>query len=265
MSAPSWPIYHLELRVHGCRAAVRLNGLPLLALDGTGPTPVSFTPPVNPWLTGAANDVELELAPPLDGQGGPALAGALVELNVRRFEKGDIVEPGAGQPVTSFGVPDDVRRELARDAVGVPLVLRHAFATPEIDFSSELRDAPPVDDPEPVLDYAMRLRTLAGRHDAAGLLAEHEPKVAAWAAAYDEEPAAMAASLREGIDALLAAPDLGFARGDLRATPVCGGRIWEVSRASGAPLLRSMPDEHMGRRELRALVGMRQGTLRVVR
>lgn len=260
-----WPIYHLELRIHRCRAALRLNGFPLMALDGAGPVPVSYTPPVNPWLAGAANELELELVPPVDGLGGPALAAALVELSVRRFEKGDIVDPETGDPVTVFTIPDDVRRDLAEGKRDVPLVLRHPFATPQIDFSSELRDAPVIEDQGTVLDYAMRLRTLAGRHDTAGLLAEHEPKIAAWAAAYDEKPEAMAASLGEGFERLLAAPDLGFAREHLTATPYCGGRIWEVTRPRGVALLRSMPDADLGRMELRPLIGLRGGALRVVR
>jgi hypothetical protein len=57
------PIYHLELTIRSCQAELRLNGFPLISKSDERDTSVSIAPPINPYLTGKRNTVEIEIRP----------------------------------------------------------------------------------------------------------------------------------------------------------------------------------------------------------
>ena len=262
------PIHHLMVSVVSARAEVRLNGLPVgeVAARDKG-IPVSFAPPVNPFLADRRNEVEvvLDLSKGFDRKLLPFTAVRL-EVELRRFEKGGIVEPGGGDLVTRYVLPPEVLRELAEGERTPPLTVSHRFANGGPDFSAELLDAAPFDDEEALRDYAMKLRGLAARRDVAGLAAEYAPKVRVWSVAYAEPEAAFAASLAEGVAEFVAAgPDLAFTRDDVVPVPRCGGRIWELRRRRDLPLLRTLPGEDDERTELTAFVASRGGALKIVR
>jgi hypothetical protein len=98
------------------------------------------------------------------------------------------------------------------------------------------------------------------------LLAEHEPKLRAWAASYAESHQALEASLHQELtEFLVEMPDTAFGPDDIVPRPWCGGRIWELGRKGGVPLLQSAPGPDGERTHLAIFVAPRDGALRVVR
>lgn len=261
------PIHHLEIVVGFARAEVRLNGLPVDEAVARNNVPVSVAPPVNPYLAGARNVIEvvLDTSTGFDGKPLP-FTRATFEVTVRRFVKGEVVEPGAGELVTRFVPPPELLAEIAEGKRPPPVTLTHRFASPSVDFSAELLDAPPFTDEAALRDYAMRLRSLAVKRDVAGLLAEYEPKIHAWSVAYEEPVETLAASMQGVLaDFIGAGADVAFTPDDIVLKSWCGGRVWELRRTRGLPLLRTLPGPDGERTELTAFVAPRSGKLRIVR
>jgi len=262
------PIHHLEVVVEAVRADVRLNGMPLGTVAARQKrTPASFAPPVNPFLAGKRNLVEVVLDVSTDFDRKPLSFLELgFELTVRRFEQGDIVEPGGGDLVTRYVLPPELLTEIAKGERTPPITLTHPFANDGPDFSAELLDAEPFADEDALEEYAMKLRGLAARRDVGGLLAEYGPKVRAWSAAYAKPEAVYSASLGEVLAKFVAAgPDLAFTRDDVEPTPCSGGRVWDLRRRRDLPLLRTLPGPEGQRTALSAFVAPRGGALRIVR
>jgi hypothetical protein len=258
------PIYHLSLTVRSCQARLLLNGFPLMSLSSTDDTPDSFAPPINPYLAGKRNTVEIEIRPAVrdDGTEVP-LTKADFEMDVREYHKGGIVEPGGGKLVTKFSMPASVRRRLKKGKkLKQPLKFTHRFANGGgIDFSAELLDASPFTDREAVVNYAMHLRDIIAKGDVDGLMAEYEPKGRTWMAAYGKSHELLAGNTRKGLVKFIKRkPELTFGPNDVIVQPWCGGRIWELRRKGRKEFLQT-PDGGW----LKAFVGLRNGELRVVR
>jgi hypothetical protein len=258
------PIFHLELIVRSCAAELHLNGFPVIpSLVSTDEVPVSFAPPVNPYLAGSRNTVELTLraAVAADGSEVPFEA-ADFEMNVRRFEKGDIFEPGAGEMVTRFRLSDrdELQKRIRKGEQKPPVTVSHPFINEVLDFSAELLDAPPFEDAEAVVDYALHLRNLMAARDVEGLLAEYEPKAHVWVRAYAKAYQHLANNTRKGLEKFIgSSPRLDFDRDDLLVRPYCGGRIWGLHQRNDVMFTRN------NRGWIALFVALREGTLRVVR
>jgi hypothetical protein len=262
------PIYHLELEARGCRAELRLNDLPLISLAPRDEMPVTFAPPCNPYLVGELNIVDVDILPLLGDDLAPVstFADAAIAGNVRRFEKGDIFAPGAGDVVAEFSIPEELRERVRDEGLELPQRFTHVFSNEVVDFTPELADAPAFDDREALIDYALHLRDLAAARDVPGLLAEMDAKIHAWVAAYDEPYDAFADSLRQELAELVARPlVVELDRADVELRPCCAGRLWELCRAPGLPLLRSEPDALGAIMQFPVVVAPRDGRLRVVR
>jgi hypothetical protein len=260
------PIHHLEILARCCRADVRLNGFPLGVVVAAGEHLAGFSPPVNPYLAGKRNLLEAEISTAEGPDGAVPFERAELQLVVRRFEKGDIVEPGAGDVVSRYVLEGERKKEIEDGRAQAPVRISHRFETKGADLSADLLDARPHADVEALRDYAMKLRGLMAARDDGGLLVEHEPKVRAWAAAYEEPYDRLAASMGNGLRAFFGdGPDLAFAREDVELRPWCGSRIWELRRKGDLPLLRSGPLADGGRTHLDVFVAPRNGTLRIVR
>ena len=258
------PIFHLELQVRSCEAELRLNGFPVIpSLSSVNALPVSFAPPVNPYLAGARNTIELTLRAAVapDGSEVP-FQEADFEMNVRRFEKGDIVEPGAGTMVTVLSLSDELRERIRKGEQKPPVIISNAFANEVVDFSAELLDAAPFEDREAVVDYALHLRDLMAAGDVDALIAEYEPKLRTGAAAYGNAYQARRDKTREGLAEFVRdGPDLDFGRADLDVRPYCAGRIWGLHRRGDLRFTRS----DAGRSRISIYVAPRDSGLRVVR
>jgi hypothetical protein len=262
MSAPH-PIYHLDVEVRHGRARVSLNGFPLMLL-AAGDGPRSSAPPVNPYLVGR-NEVFVDLMPESEDDLEFADFEKLqLRGSVRRFAKGDVVGPESGDIVAQIEIPDGLREQEARTP---PLSFSVPFDSSDApSFADELVDAPPERDRQAVLDYGMRLVGITADGDADRLLREMQPKVDAYARAYDEPTLAFRNDL---LDHLRGAffphrPETDFGRAELRAQPCCGGRLWRITRR-GAPLLRTAPDPEGARDEIPIFVARRDGRFRIVR
>ncbi len=259
------PIYHLEVDAKTCRVEIRLNDFPVLSLTAETDTPANFAPPINPWLVGELNMLDVTLHPIVGASGASTFEDAYVWGNVRRFEKGDIVFPGSGDQITEITIPDELKEQVREEELELPVSFTLIFANEVIDFSDEMSGAPAFDDPAALTDYAIHLRDLALADDVDGLLAEHESKVQAWVRAYDEPEQVFRDSLRGELASFAAASIEPFERGDVELAPCCGGRIWEIRRAGALPLLRTQPDADGARTNFAIYAAPRDGALRIVR
>jgi hypothetical protein len=268
------PIFHLDLRVERCRARFALNDLPFGELVARTRQPECFAPPMNPYLAGMANIIEVEVWPSTTPDGAPIdLSEAVVELAVVRVEKGDPVAPGEGHRVATFEVRPELLARI-REAEEEDEALEHPQAFFFIwdndegpNFAPELRDEAAFDDEGALRDYAILLRDLVRAGDVDGLVAEMEPKVQAYATAYADEAPRVRASLAEVLrDRILpAGPTTAFERDEVQLESLINGRMWALRKPDGRPLVSTEPDGEGGTYQIPIVVGLRDGGLKVVR
>lgn len=268
----SFPIHHLETKIERCRLRAWLNDVPVVELDAEGTQPEWFAPPINLYLM-RHNRLTLEVSPLPRGDGSPAdFREVQAEGAVRVYGKGEPVAPGEGPLLLAL----DMTRELARrardaedrrEALGIPQVFQYDFASEGPDFTAELTGGPPLGDDDALRDYAIHLRDLARAGDVPGLLFEMEPKVRAYAAAYAEPADVIRQSLREALSAEYVPRGFvtDFERADVELSPCAGGRLCELRRPGGLPLLQTPPDADESTRQIVVVAGRRAGALRVVR
>jgi hypothetical protein len=262
------PIHHLEIICRGCEVRVKLNDMPIARLRAPGPDAEHFAPPINPYLVGEENVIEIEVAPLAEGDD---LGKAEIDLAVRKFAKGEAVAPGQGPAVLEVAIHDELRERI-REAqendteLDLPQTFYQSFDNEGPSFSEELLESTPFTDESALRDYAIHLRDLAAQKDADGLIAEMEPKIQAFMAAYDEPREPFYESLLSGLrdEFLPAGIDADFGRDDVMLAPACGGRLWNLTRR-GAPLLQTRPDENGNTMQHDILVAPRDGALKVVR
>lgn len=263
------PIYHLELAVERCAVRVRINDIPVLSLASVSDVPSSSAPPINLYLVGDLNLLDVEILPvPLEGTDRLSSFGdATIRGGIIQYEKGDIVTPTSGTLITEIAIPDELRERVREQELELPQTFTIIFANEVLDFSDELGNATPIADREAILDYGLHLRDLVAARDVPGLLAEMQPKIHAFAVAYDEPEDRMAGGLEDylGRELLPALPITDFGRDQLDAFPRAGGRIWEIVRAPALPLIQTEPNEEGATRQIPIVVSMRDGHLRVVR
>lgn len=269
----SHPIYHLDMRVTKCVVRFKVNELPLGELVSLGPNAESFAPPMNPYLVGSANMLEFEVTPAVGRDGEPIdLGEAEIEVAIIKAVKGDPVAPGEGDQVETYSFGDELRARIAQaredeEELEIPQRFFEIFDNDAVDFTAELREADELDDEAALRDYAIVLRDLVAASNAAGLAAEMEPKVQAYAIAYDEDDGFIRDSLVDSLktQVLPAGCVTDFERDDVLLERLCDGRIWELRRPNGRPLVSSDPDEDGGTFQIPILVASRDGSLKVVR
>jgi hypothetical protein len=263
MRAEPHPIYHLDLQIEHCRARVSLNGLPIVALRADD-QPRSHMPPINPYLVGH-NEVYVELMPlsPEDEKF-ETFGEVVLHGSVRRFKKGGPASPQGGVEIVAIEIPDYIREQ---DDKVPPLGFSFEFDSPDApSFAPELVDAPRERDREAMIDYGMRLCGIVSEGDAGRLLKEMEPKLDAYARAFDEPNLAFRHDLQDYLtgEFFPAGVEVDFPRTEVRAQPVCSGRLWHITR-EGAPLLRTRPDAEGTRSQIEIYVGRYDNRLRVAR
>lgn len=260
------PIYHLDLSAVRCRVEVLLNGFPVAELASADEQPSWFAPPINPYLVGELNMVDVRILPVVAPDGSASsFWDAAVTGSVRRYEKGDIVAPGEGPEVAAIAIPDELKEQVRDEELELPQSFTVVFANDVLDFSDELSDAPPYGDRDALLAYGIQLRDLAAAGDVSGLLAQFAPKIDVWVAAYDEPRQAFEDSLRQELTELIAEGLItDFDADALTLSSYCGGRIWEIRRGA-EPLLQTDVLEDGSRSEMRVFVAPRGGDLRIVR
>ncbi|WP_437806602.1 hypothetical protein [Sorangium sp. So ce1078] len=269
----SFPIYHLETKAERCQVRVRLNDVPVMELTAEGEQPEWFAPPINLYLVAGANRLDVEVAPLPRDDGSPGdFRGVEFEGAVRVYGKGDAVAPGEGPVVIELAVMRELARRMQeadeRDGeLAIPQAFRFTFDVAAPDFAAELTGGEPLPGEEALRDYAILLRDLARAGDVQGLAAEMEPKVQAYAAAYDGDAGAIRASLRGVLQTEYAPRGFvtDFEREDVEVVPFAGGRLCELRRPGGEPLLQTPPDADENTLQIPVVIGSRGGALRVVR
>jgi len=266
------PIYHLDLRTELCHVQVRLNGVPVAELTATGEQPEWFAPPLNPYLVGAGNALEVVITPLKDGQPSDDFSALKVEGVVRRYEKGAPVGPGSGPLVYELTVMAALAERIkqAKDQdqkLAVPQSFVERFDNEATSFAAELTQGSPLGDEQALRDYAMRLRDLMRARDVPGLARECAGKVQAYAAAYQDDPARIAQSLEQVLrdEYLPRGMKTDFERDEVELMPVAEGRLWELRRPGGLPFIQTEPDGNGSKMQMPVVVGLHQGALGVVR
>ena len=274
----SHPIHHLEVKIERCTLRARVNDVPLIDLRASIQVEY-FAPPINPYLVGEGNMVELELFPLLRDDGTyEDFSEVEASGAVRVFGKGDPVGPGEGRVIVELTVMAELAQRIA-DArareieletpqpLDVPQVFFFPFDNEGPAFEAELEEAPPLDDEQALRDYGMRLRDLLVAGDVSGLADEMAPKFEAFAIAYDDDAARIEASVREVFrdDYLPSGFETDFTRDELELEPAAGGRLWTISRPGGRELVRTLPASDGSTMQLAVIVGVRDEQLRIVR
>ncbi len=257
------PIYHLDLQIEHCRARVSLNGLPIIRL-AAGEDPRGFMPPINPYLVGR-NEVFVELMPESpEDEKFETFGLARLHGSVRRFKKGGPASPTGGVEILEIEIPDWIAEQEEKTP---PLGFSFEFDSDDAtSFAPELVDAPRDRDREAAIDYGMRLCGIVSEGDVDRLVKEMEPKIEAYAKAFDEPTLAFRNDLSEYLrtEFFPLQPQVDFPRTQVRAQPVCGGRLWHITR-DGGPLLQTKPDAEDSTREIEIYAGRYEGRLRIAR
>jgi hypothetical protein len=266
------PIHHLECKTERCALSVRLNDVPVVELLATT-QPEWFAPPINLYLIGEENLLELAVSPLPKDDGSPGDFGDVsVEGAVRVYAKGDAVAPGEGPLVLELAVMAELatRMEEAKERdeeLEIPQTFVFVFDSAGPSFEAELTETDAYDDEGALRDYAILLRDAMRGGQVAALTAEMEPKVQAYAIAYDM-PADM---IRQSLADVLSGEYLplgfetDFERDEVELAPAAGGRLWELRRPGGLPLVQTPPDAEGNTMQIPIVVGLRDGALRVVR
>lgn len=256
------PIFHLNLSLRACLARVTLNGFQLLAVDARAP--ISLAPPVNQLLVGKGNVLGIQALPTITRKGMSSPLDIDITGSVSAYKEGDIVAPDeVGDVVLSI----DVQKALAGQVPAIPLQLTFEFDNEGPAFPELFREAEPIEDPEPLLAYATRLRDLFAASDVVGLVKEFAPKIRDFGQAYYETEARMRDDFVAFVQGkLLPGPmDLAFGATDILPVSMCEGRIWELMRKPKRPLLQTMPDKDGAQFQIPVYVAKVDGALRVVR
>lgn len=256
------PIHHLNLTIEKVAVRASLNGFPILEAGAV--TPMSFSPPVNPFLAGKANVLLIEARPVLVGGKPAPPSEARVNGWVAAFQEGDIVAPeGGGDVVTTF----DLRAALLGQRPKFPMRGAFTFDNEGPAFPALFRDSEIIDDVEALIEYALFLRDLARAANAAGIADEMAPKLRDYAASYYTTEEAMRDELTAFLSGTLfpAPMDLDFDAGDIVPSLACLGRIWKLERKGGKPLFTTLPNDEGGVYEVPVFVALVDGALKVVR
>jgi hypothetical protein len=266
------PLYHLDMKIESCRIVVKLNDVTVIDMIADGPTPEWFAPPLNPYLIGEGNVLEVELWPAKPDGRPDDLAKAEVEGVVRRYMKREPVVQGSGAVSLSLGVVPELaeRMRAAREEgteLEVPQNFFFVFDNEGASFAGELSDAGPFTDEDALRDYAMHLRDLMIARDANALAHEMAPKVEAYAAAFDDDVLRIAQGLAQVLHDDYAPRGFvtDFERDEVELISCAGGRMWELRRPGGRPLVQTPPDADEGTMQIPIIAGYRDGALRVVR
>ncbi|MGE0787250.1 MAG: hypothetical protein AB7S26_16380 [Sandaracinaceae bacterium] len=267
-------IHHLELFTVRCEITASLNGVPVADVRAVDRHTDHFAPPVNPFLIGEGNVLEVTIAPAtLDDGTHTEWSEAKLEAAVRMFGKGDIVVPGGGGPaITEIDFTPELAARIAQAReddveLEVPQVFFHTFDNEGVSFASELLDVDPYDDEDALRDYALHIRDLFARGDVDAFLTEIDPKCRVWSIAYEEPADFFREQIRSGLSSefLPAQPIVDFQRDDVMLRPIAGGRMWSLEKTPGVPLIQTPLDANEQRMQFRIVAALRDGQLRVVR
>ncbi|HRI70425.1 MAG TPA: hypothetical protein PK156_39610 [Polyangium sp.] len=256
------PLFHLNLTLRACMARISLNGFMLAAVNARAP--ISVAPPINVFLVGKGNTLKIEALPTMTREGMSSPLDIDIKGSISAYVKGDIVAPDVSGDIV---LDVDLRRDLAGQTPSVPLLATLEFDNDGPAFPQLFLEAEVIEDPKPLLAYALRLRDLFAAGDVAGLVKEFAPKLRDYAAGFYVTEAAIRDEFVAFVQStLLPGPmDLKFKETDILPVSMCDGRIWELSRKPMLPLLSTMPDKNGGQFQIPVYVARVNGELKVVR
>jgi hypothetical protein len=227
-------IFKLGISAADCDVTVALNGFPVFRHRGLEQTGGGM--PLNPLLIGAGNVLKVAVK---DRGPGASLSG---RITVSR--RGTVVEAGGGP----LALPSDDAREWRFDSEIAPLakVLAAAMVSGEAAMRA----------------FAVALGEAFRAGDAGTLLRLFASKIDGYAEGFGQPREAMEAALRQGFIPFLGR-DPGFTEADVEAVPHCGGKVFELRRRDGSPLLSV--DEADGSTQTEVFAALLPGGPAVVR
>ena len=196
-----------------------VNGFPVFntSLEGG-----SGGGPVDPYLIGKDNIFRLEV--------NKLGKNPSIRFEVREMSEGDMAD--------STNLPDvEIPTE-------IPAVIEHRFDSEADHFNSILNTLKPTD-PDEMIEFGVKLRDVFRNGDLDTVQKLHRPKTELIAAVMGAPVEVMEGSLGEMLS-VFSGTDFSFEKDDLEALPHCEGRIWEVRRRNGKPLLHGDDPEGGG-------------------
>ncbi len=266
----SGAIYHLEVTVGGCCSCITLNGFPLLPMENlVRPDPQRFAPPINELLAGDDNILEVRAEATRLGSGLMSRFDDLIfkaQLRCFRKDASGNIPPDSDEVVASFSIPEEMLEMHRDEEILLPATITHHFASEGASFRDLFFDAAPLTDTEALRDYAMVLRDLLLDGNAAGFASHFEAKLEAYRDGYtQDEDRPLPGFAKFLAEDLMPAEPKDFTREDIEPVSWCGGRVWELRRSDGAPLVVTGQDDEGASYALPVFVASVQDRLQVVR
>lgn len=258
-------IYHVRIQAWDCAVRVVINGMEIARSDGK--IPVFIAPPINPYLTGRNNRLQIILSPPERMPYLDALdASALVRGDVAVFREDETVGAShGGERVATIDVSASTLSFVGQKE-----------ATYEVSFPAKgdvfkwlSRQAPQIynEDWNLLLDYAVRVHGLAAKGDDSVILSECTVRTRDYAVAYAVSIPAMTVEFAAELRELLAGQIEPMPRSDVQIIPHCDGRVCELARWKRRPLITAVMEQagETVRASMRVFVGKIDGAICIVR
>jgi len=209
-------IWQLVANYAGLTATIRCNGYPVATLDSESSGSGAFsTQQLNPYLVGAGNVLRIEITAVRDG--------ARLAFRVIGASEGDMVSTDDADPVEiPAGEP--------------PHVIEHAFDADVDPFRALLAQAQPTD-AATMTAFALQVRDAINSGDATAFLDLARPKFEAIANMMGMPLEALTEQIAPMVGFFASQPH-AFEAADVVPQGHCEGKIWDLVRADGSPLIR---------------------------
>ena len=247
------PYLELSMWSRGVRVVGGVNDAPILFGDPHGQTRQARMP-INWWLMPGQNllTVRVEL-----------LAGAeppLLDVAIAFPEDEDPPLCRVG-----WGMPDGV--EFA------PFDVRLPFHPPKVGQSRVWHDATVIEDlSEPqrkgAKALAMEIHGAFANRDVDAIMKRLDYRLEEMVLAFEVDPNTHPAGVREDMEGLVQRAGYGVEPLDqdaIQVNPCCGGRIFQLARADGGPLIRTLETETSAPTTMQVYAALIRGEWRVVR
>ncbi|MBD3319039.1 hypothetical protein GF342_03980 [Candidatus Woesearchaeota archaeon] len=232
-------IYSLKVQAQHCDATILLNGFPVVRGNvGAGGYPI------NPYLAG---DNTLEVTLQARGQGAHFSGG----INIA--QKGGVVSTDRQQS-------DLMNFSFSKELEKGPLTKTFTFTSTGANFSNRLVSAPILEDKNALLDYAMNVQKAILDKDKEALQRHMKTKMLDYAKAFGVPDEHMLQELDNFIHMMFQEKPILFTREQVKATPWCDKRIWELKVTPDNALLRTKEGWTMP-----VFVGLVDGKITIVR
>lgn len=205
-------IYHLEVEAKHCKVQGFLNGFPIYNLDGT--KPAIFSKAINAGLIGRGNVISFLIFPAstLNPNSKFSIIGS-----VKKYLPNQMTGPDQGEIVTEFFQENSPQATVT-------------FDNEFYDYSDLFKYNEPIENKSVLTDYGIYLRDILSEKNNKAILQEFDPKLNAFAIAYNVDKALLVNQFITYLNENYFAnqPYLKFMREEINLRSWCDKRIWEI-------------------------------------